>query len=107
MPAITLIDVQISEIDVNEDGIMDSIRALFISDSNYYGAEHSIIFIGTDYSCSEADYQDCSSGQVRDTITAVIIPKNDAPKLDSLPDQFAFENDSPLAEVRAIRKRCR
>ena len=89
-----LIDVQISEIDVNEDGIMDSIRALFISDSNYYGAEHSIIFIGTDYSCSEVDYQDCSSGQVRDTITAVIIPKNDAPKLDSLPDQFAFENDS-------------
>ena len=44
-----LIDVQISEIDVNEDGIMDSIVTLFISDSNYYGAEHSIIFIGTDY----------------------------------------------------------
>ena len=44
-----LLDVQISEVDFNGDGIMDSTEALFISDSNYYGAGHSIIFIGTDY----------------------------------------------------------
>ena len=40
-----LLDVQISEVDINGDGIMDSTKALFISDSNYYGAGHSIIFM--------------------------------------------------------------
>ena len=89
-----LLDVQISEIDINNDGIMDSTRALFISDSNYYGAAHSIIFIGTDYSCTEGDYDDCTDGQVRDTITAVITAKNDPPKLDSIPNQVMYENDS-------------
>ena len=57
------------EVDINGDGIMDSTEALFISDSNYYGAGHSIIFIGTDY----------LNSQVRDTITAVITAKNDPP----------------------------
>ena len=32
--------------------------------------------------------------QVRDTITAVITAKNDPPKLDSIPDQVMYENDS-------------
>ena len=77
-------DVEISEVDINGDGIMDSTEALFISDSNYYGAGHSIIFIGTDY----------LNSQVRDTITAVITAKNDPPKLDSIPDQVMYENDS-------------
>ena len=66
----------------------------FSSDSNYYGAAHSIIFIGTDYSCQEDDYDDCTDGQVRDTITAVITAKNDPPKIDSLPDYVMNENDT-------------
>ena len=44
------------------------------------------------YSCIEGtDYLD---SQVRDTITAVITAKNDPPKLDSIPDQVMYENDS-------------
>ena len=40
------------------------------------------------------DYQDCSKRSGSRYNYGSIIPKNDAPKLDSLPDPFAFENDS-------------
>ena len=44
-----LLHVEISEIDTDGDGDIDSTMAYFISDSNYYGANHSVIFTGTDY----------------------------------------------------------
>ena len=43
-----LLQVEISEIDTDGDGVNDSTMAYFISDTNYYGANHSVIFTGRD-----------------------------------------------------------
>ena len=80
-----LLQVQIYETaDEDGDGDNDSTMALFISDTNYYGADHSVIFIGTDL----------GDATVMDTISAVIVAKNDPPKIATLPDTVMYENDS-------------
>ena len=79
-----LLQVEISEIDTDGDGVNDSTMAYFISDTNYYGANHSVIFTGRDYAGLE----------VSDTISAVIVPENDPPKIAALPDTVMYENDS-------------
>ena len=79
------ISVQIFEApDDDGDGDNDSIMVTFSSDTNYYGADHSIIFYGRDYLDST----------VTDSILASITPKNDPPKIDSLPDYVMNENDT-------------
>ena len=79
------ISVQIFEApDDDSDGDNDSIMVTFSSDTNYYGADHSIIFYGRDYLDST----------VTDSILATIAPRNDPPKIDSLPDYVMNENDT-------------
>ena len=79
------ISVQIFESsDEDGDGDNDSTMALFSSDTNYYGSDHVIRFIGRD---NEGD-------MVTDSIFATIQAKNDPPKIDSLPDYVMNENDT-------------
>ena len=68
-------------------GGMDSVTATFISDSNYYGDNHRIIFIA----------QDNGGAVARDTIHASIVAENDPPTISK--EMLAevvevWENDS-------------
>ena len=58
--------------------------AMFDSDSNYYGANHRIIFV----------VQDPEGAEARDTIMATVLPKNDPPIISSIPFAEVTENDS-------------
>ncbi|MBA65573.1 MAG: hypothetical protein CMG55_07210 [Candidatus Marinimicrobia bacterium] len=64
---------------------LDQTIVTFVSDSNYYGSAHEIVFIGKDQGDS----------LVRDSLIANILPKNDPPIFHTeLPDTFLYENDS-------------
>ena len=62
--------------------------AMFDSDSNYYGANHRIIFV----------VQDLEGAEARDTIMATVLPKNDPPVISGIPFAEVTENDSVRLE---------
>ncbi|RMF10303.1 MAG: T9SS C-terminal target domain-containing protein [Candidatus Neomarinimicrobiota bacterium] len=72
------------KITVTIDTIQGSTIATFDADTNYYGANHRILFYASDPQGATA----------MDTVFLTVLPDNDPPVIAAIPDTTVLENDS-------------